>query len=66
MRSPARPIVRARQPEPYFSDIHFKVASQRSCPRCNTPSSILRMYAAAGPLPSSSVTARQPSPTGVR
>jgi hypothetical protein len=42
---------------PYFaSATHFKVASQRSCPRCMSASSLLRRPAASFPTPASSIT----------
>ena len=56
-----------RQAAVHFpSDIHFKVASHRSWPRCMRLSSVSRRCAASLPLPTSSVTTRQASPCGLR
>jgi hypothetical protein len=50
--------IAARVRRDYFaSAAHFKVASQRSCPRCMSVSSLLRRPAASFPTPASSITA---------
>src|ERR1700685_2850327 len=51
----------------YFaSATHFKVANQRSCPRCMSVSSLLRRPAASFPTPASSVTTWHMAPRGSR
>jgi hypothetical protein len=53
----------AMQAPSYFpSETHFRVASQRSWPRCMRPSSVSRRWTASLPLPTSSVTTRHASP----
>src|ERR1700679_2884066 len=68
-----RPMIQARnirnsahEPfEPHFaSATHFKVASQRSCPRCMSVSSLLRRPAASFPTPASSITTWHMAPRG--
>jgi hypothetical protein len=49
-----------------LSEIHRRVASHRSWPRCIRPSSISRRCFASFPLPTSSVTTRQPSARACR
>jgi hypothetical protein len=48
------------------SATHLSVASQRSWPRCMRLSSDARRCAALDPMPTSSVTTRQPSPSALR
>jgi hypothetical protein len=51
----------------YFaSAIHFRVASQRSWPRCIRVSSLLRRPAASVPTPASSITTWHMAPLGSR
>ena len=56
-----------RKCEPHFaSATHFKVASQRSCPRCMSVASLLRSPAASFPTPASSITTWHMAPRGSR